>query len=329
MIQATLQLLARRSAPADSASAHLIRGEIFDKFPVRALLSETEELGALGYWKWEVGSQRVQWTPGVFAIHDLMPAADVKLDSAIAFYPPHHRPAIEMALDKAVQEGEGFDLELDFISARGQQKRIHTIGRAERVEGVTTAVYGLFQDITRSHSAEKELRSNALTDPRSGLPNRRHLRQFFTDLRLEEVYPGKRYALALVAFSQTQLAAGQPLNDAVLEEIVKRLRADWLRGSFVASMSPREMAVLIHDPQLLEDLEATGQRLLQSLSHGLDDPSTPPMPLASIGIASVEEAGRTISQVLSTADSVLYMARRGDRGGCVIARDGDIFMDAA
>ena len=329
-LEAAIRPWTSKTAPPAGTSAGVIHGDIFEQFPIRTLLAETEEIGKLGFWKWQVGAPSVQWTPGIFRIHDLEPADDVRIDNAIAFYPPHHRPAIEMALAKAIEDGTGFDLELDFISARGRQKRVRSMGRAEQQHGATTSIFGVFQDISRAHDAERELRRCALKDPRSGLPNRRHLQQFFNDLRLEEAFPGTRYALALIAFAPVQGSAGrQPLSENVIHEIANRMRAPWLRGSFIASMSCREMAMLICAPDLLDDLPITGQRLLNELCAGMTDKASPPMPIASIGIAYVEGESRKIGQVLSTADSVLYMARRGDRGGCVIARDGDIFMDAA
>lgn len=321
--------LARNGANSSGAPA-LIRGDFFDHVAVHDLLPEAEAAGQLGFWKYLIEEETVLWTPGVFAIHDLEPGRTMPIDNALAFYPPHHRPMVETALAKAVAEGTPYDLELDFTSACGRRKRVRTIGKAEQSGGKVTALYGIFQDVTRSYEQDRQLRNCALEDPQSHLPNRRHLQQFFSDLALEVAYPGTRFALALIGFScEGPCPDRNTLTGDMIAEVAARLQTKWLQGSFAARMGSREFALLIRAPELLDTLPATGEKLLRDFKEALDLFGNRTCLKPAIGIAYVEQQASKLSQVLSTADSVLYMAKRGDRGECVIAQDGDIFLDVA
>jgi PAS domain S-box-containing protein len=73
----------------------------------------------------------------------------------IQFYTPASRPVIAQAVQRAIEQGEPFDVELELITARGNHRWVHSIGEVDRARG---KVFGFFQDITERKQAEEALR---------------------------------------------------------------------------------------------------------------------------------------------------------------------------
>jgi C4-dicarboxylate-specific signal transduction histidine kinase len=76
------------------------------------------------------------------------------MERAIQFYSPASRPVIERLVRRAIEHGESYDTELEIITAKGNQRSIHTIGMADLEN---RRVYGFIQDITASKENEREV----------------------------------------------------------------------------------------------------------------------------------------------------------------------------
>lgn len=303
----------------------------YSQVPILALVQQAEEMANLGFWRYDLETEEVFWSPGVFAIYDLKQTDKVPIDDALCFYTPAHRPIVEAALTKAAVDGTPWDIELDFVSARGKKKRVRTNGLAERTDGKITALVGVFQDVTRRYAADQQLRDAAMTDDLTGLPNRRHLHQFFQDLRLEKAVPQQiHYALALIDLDQFKAINdnhGHLAGDEVLKQTALRLQESWLSNSFAARLGGDEFVLMIRDAHLLEDLERTGERLIEQLARPVSLRSGAIATSATVGIAFVEHEALILTHLLSAADTMLYVAKRQQRGSCIIARGTDVFLD--
>lgn len=331
ILTAAIQPWASRRAAANGAKRSPGLSGLYANVPIVDLIQQVEQIADMGFWKYELESGSIYWSPGVFAIHDLEPAEQVEIDNALAFYVPNHRPILEAAMRKATEEGVSWDLELDFTSAKGKKKRVRSVGKAEMVGSQIAALVGVFQDVTARYEADRRLREAAMTDDLTGLPNRRHLQQFYSDLRIENS-PKRhvQYALALIDlddFKQANDNLGHLIGDEVLKTTAKRLREEWLSNSFAARLGGDEFVVLIRDSHLLVDLEATGERLLDRLRQPIELAEGPVDVSATIGIAYVEHETHSLSHLLSAADTMLYVAKRKQRGSCILARATDVFLD--
>lgn len=119
------------------------------------LLTETEEMGKVGGWEFDIATGHQLWTEEVYRIHELDRAFDPTVATGIQFYTPESRPVIERAVQRAIELGEPFDLELEIITALGNHRHVHAIGKADRAHG---KVFGFFQDITARTRAEEGLK---------------------------------------------------------------------------------------------------------------------------------------------------------------------------
>jgi PAS domain S-box-containing protein len=93
----------------------------------------------------------------VYRIHEVdSKTFNPTVDSGVNFYAPGSKPIIALAVKKAIELGESFDLELEIITAKGNYRFVRAVGQTEQIEGKTKKVYGVFQDITdRKKSEEK------------------------------------------------------------------------------------------------------------------------------------------------------------------------------
>ncbi|MBS2034001.1 PAS domain S-box protein [bacterium] len=121
---------------------------------------EMEKLERIGAWEVDVATGRGDWTEEVARIHDLEPTAGLEVDAALEFYHPESRPIIEAAVNRAMQGGEGYDLELEIISAKGVRKWVRTLGTPIKENGRVVKLRGLFQDISARKTAQAELRQS-------------------------------------------------------------------------------------------------------------------------------------------------------------------------
>jgi signal transduction histidine kinase/ActR/RegA family two-component response regulator/PAS domain-containing protein len=124
-----------------------------------ALLQETGHLAKVGGWELDPETGEGSWTAEVAQIHDLPPTLRPSKDLGLQFYPGESRTRIEAALRKTMQDGSPYDLELEFVSAKGVHKWIRTIGGAVLKDGRVVRMRGAFQDITDRKLTELRLHS--------------------------------------------------------------------------------------------------------------------------------------------------------------------------
>jgi len=75
---------------------------------------------------------------------------------ALSFYPPEDRDLVSTSVDRAIAHGGDWDLETEFITAKGRRIWVHSRGRAVVENGKVVRLVGSFQDITNKKLAEQE-----------------------------------------------------------------------------------------------------------------------------------------------------------------------------
>ena len=117
------------------------------------LLRMTGRMSKVGGWQVEFPSMKVHWTEELYTIHETPPDHVPTVESGLDFYVPEAKETVTKAFEACVREGTGFDLEVQFITAKGRQIWVRTMGEAEFFEGRLQRVVGTFQDITASKNA--------------------------------------------------------------------------------------------------------------------------------------------------------------------------------
>ncbi len=119
---------------------------------------EASQMGRIGSWHINLGTNHVHWSEVVFEIHGLDPeqGVEIELERAIRFYPGEARDIIRQKVIDCTQKGIPYDVRLPFINAKGKELFVRAIGKAKLKEGKVVKVYGLFQDITPEHHLQKK-----------------------------------------------------------------------------------------------------------------------------------------------------------------------------
>lgn len=175
----------------------------------------------------------------------------------------------------------------------------------------------LFQDVTTQHIVDENLRRMALTDPLTGLPNRRH---FFATADALLAAPALAPVAALMMdidhFKAINDRYGHPAGDVVLREVAARMQAVLRQQDLLARLGGEEFAVLLGGITSEEVLDLAA-RLLQAVAA---EPVVTPAGLveARISIGAAQRRGEeSLDGLMQRADEALYAAKSAGRNRVV------------
>ncbi|MBU2904606.1 PAS domain S-box protein [Arenibacter algicola] len=112
----------------------------------------------IGIWELDLGTNNVYWSPTIKSMVGVPEDYKPTLEEVYPFFQKgEHREILIEALSRAVEQGEGFDLELKVVTTSQRIFWSRTIGIPEMVDGVCNRLYGFFQDIDEKTRATKDL----------------------------------------------------------------------------------------------------------------------------------------------------------------------------
>ena len=117
------------------------------------LLNASQRLSMVGGWAWNVETQTMYWSEETYRIHDfareeIEPGLTEHISRGVECYAPEDRPVVMAAFQRCVEEGEPYDLELPFTTAKGRQLWIRTTAHPICEDGKVVKVIGNIMDIT-------------------------------------------------------------------------------------------------------------------------------------------------------------------------------------
>jgi len=132
--------------------------DITEIVELQQLLENATRLARVGSWEVNLPKNEVYWSDMTKQIHEVDEDYVPNVKDGINFYKEGwSREKIADAIDNAINNGEPFDLELILVTAKGNERWIRTIGRAEFFEGECITVRGSFQDIDKRKKSELAL----------------------------------------------------------------------------------------------------------------------------------------------------------------------------
>ncbi|WMW22386.1 PAS domain S-box protein [Methanolobus mangrovi] len=118
-----------------------------------AHLNEVRSIANIGSWEFD-SNGLAKWSPEVARIHGVDPDDPTGINCSFSFYTPESRASLEKAIRNALEKGESYDLEVEFVTEKGEHKWVRTIGHPKIEDGKVTTVTGSSQDITERKQAE-------------------------------------------------------------------------------------------------------------------------------------------------------------------------------
>ena len=124
------------------------------------LFRDVSTLAHIGSWEVDIETMATAFTEEVFKLYEIPIGTPPAVEEGILYYAPEARPIITAAVERAIGEGIPYDLELPFITAKGNARWVRTVGKADFVDGKATRLYGVIQDITERKQAEIVVRES-------------------------------------------------------------------------------------------------------------------------------------------------------------------------
>ncbi|HLO48073.1 MAG TPA: ATP-binding protein [Kamptonema sp.] len=122
-----------------------------------ALLNQTQLIARVGGWEMNLETQEFTWTEEVYRIYEVDLDFQLTVAAITAFYPSESLQILEQASLQAIANKEPFDVELQFVTAKNNQRWVHVLGQPHYRNDVPVKLKGTFQDITDRKIAEVAL----------------------------------------------------------------------------------------------------------------------------------------------------------------------------
>ena len=125
------------------------------------LCDEATELFQLGAWELDLERRTIHWSDITRNILEIPTGFEPEAEPMLRFYKEGaSRNLITQVVDEAIESGGSWDLELQVVTATGNEKWVRTTGRAALKDGICTSVFGCLQDIDARKKSELELQSS-------------------------------------------------------------------------------------------------------------------------------------------------------------------------
>ncbi|MFC1744989.1 PAS domain S-box protein [Candidatus Riflebacteria bacterium] len=126
----------------------------------QTFLNAVGRIASVGGWEMDAETFELRYTDETYHIHEIPVGQIPPLDEAINFYHRDDQPKVKHHIQRALEHGEPYDLELRFITAKGKPLWVNAICKPHIVNGKTVKLSGTFQDITERKRAEDKLQES-------------------------------------------------------------------------------------------------------------------------------------------------------------------------
>ncbi len=134
--------------------------DISKKKRIEELFTDSQQMANVGGWELDLVSGELFWTDEVYRIHEMEVGTKINVEDGLSYYPEgFSRDSIAAALEDTQKTGKPHDLELPFITAKGNNIWVRAIVRAELLDGQAIKLKGTFQDITQKKLSEEKIKN--------------------------------------------------------------------------------------------------------------------------------------------------------------------------
>jgi PAS domain S-box-containing protein len=125
---------------------------------IEEILNKTNDIARIGTWEVDTVKGEINWSRMTREIYDVPVDFEPTLETAINFYKKgESRNKIQKAIANAVEKGTAYDVELELVSAKGNEVWVRAIGQAEFKDGTCIRLFGILQDITEIKMSQQAL----------------------------------------------------------------------------------------------------------------------------------------------------------------------------
>ena len=195
-----------------------------------------------------------------------------------------------------------------------------TITAVKDHNGKLTNYVAALADITKSKSAEDEIKHLAFFDPLTRLPNRRLLQDRLKQAMASSSRSGKESALLFIDldnFKTLNDTLGHDIGDLLLQQVAQRLESCVREGDTVARLGGDEFVLMLEGLseitiEAAEQAESIGNKILVTLNQPYQLGTKEHHSTPSIG-ATLFNNNKSIDELLKQADIAMYQAKKAGR----------------
>ena len=163
------------------------------------------------------------------------------------------------------------------------------------------------------HQQLGRLNQESITDPLTGLTNRRGLQLILDDWENRQ-QPFSLIALDIDHFKQVNDSYGHSAGDLVLQHLAQQIRRHSRESDVLCRQGGEEFLMLLPSTPLAQAV-LVAERLRTAMAY-TESPNGIPVTV-SLGVASWPQGAQTVAQALREADMALYRAKDGGRNRVV------------
>jgi diguanylate cyclase (GGDEF)-like protein len=249
------------------------------------------------------------------------------VDTGVGYFLPDSREKISEALDRAIKNGVGYDLELETLTTKGRKIDVRTTAVVTQKNDIPVRLTGIFQDIsgqkaiqrklemsnTNLQEANTALQLSAHYDPLTALPNRILLSERMQQAMTRNVQHSQSVEIVFIdldGFKAIKDSYGHSVGDQFLRKISSLLKGSLREGDTLARIGGDEFVAVMDEFKDPQDSHASLTRILQSVATELVINGKLLKVSASIGVTYYPQDNSSPDQLLRHADQAVYKAKQ-------------------
>jgi diguanylate cyclase (GGDEF)-like protein/PAS domain S-box-containing protein len=292
------------------------------------LLNESQQIAHLGGWELDLLSGELFWTDETYRIHDTSPEEfDPTVDAGLGYFLPESKETISKALDIAINDGVGYDLELQTYTTKGRKIDIRTTCTVTKDDGVAVRLTGIFQDISEQKAIQRKLEKSNIKlekansalklsahyDALTSLPNRNLLADRLQQAMAKSIRKKSYVAIAFIdldGFKEINDIHGHSIGDELLKKVANRIKQILRDSDTLSRFGGDEFVAVIDDLTTPSGCDLVLSRMLEAVSTTLVVQERLLKISASIGVTIYPLDNVNPDQLLRHADQAMYLAKQ-------------------
>jgi diguanylate cyclase (GGDEF)-like protein len=285
---------------------------------------EIQRLARIGNWEYDIVTEQIRWSDETFHIFGRTPCSQEPdfADILMAIHPEDSQ-AFDRAIERAINNGESYRLDIRIRVPDGTQKDIHAQGSPVRDKhGRVVRLIGTLLDITERKRLENKLAIEATVDSLTGLANRRWVVSELARGVREAAETQEPYSFCICdidKFKNVNDTYGHPAGDEVLKAVAHAIRAELRGQDMPGRLGGDEFCILLPRtaPAQAQICIERIRRRLQAVAFA-DGNGRHYGVTATFGVAGLAP-GMTETALFEAADQALYTAKRRGRNAVEVA----------
>ncbi|MEM8526043.1 MAG: sigma 54-interacting transcriptional regulator [Bacteroidota bacterium] len=134
-----------------------------DEERFKNLFELTEEMAHVGAWDWNLVTGEVNYTDEIVKIFGASPNQQLTPELAIDLCEEAHGENVQAALQRAIQEGESFEMKVAATNLKGEKQNVFVSALPQVFDGQVVKLIGILQKVTSSNESELFLEMKGFT----------------------------------------------------------------------------------------------------------------------------------------------------------------------